>query len=183
MLTLWKKSYDKTRQHSKKQRHHLADKGLYSQNYGLSSSHVRMWELDPEEGRVPKNRCFQTMVLEKIFESPLNIKEIKLINPKGNQPWIFTGRTDLEAWDPILWPLDVKSWLIGKDPDAGKDRRQKEKRMRWLDDITDAMVMNLGKLWEMVRDREVWHAPVTKSQTQLGDWTTTWERKVSMGWI
>ena len=127
MISSWQESYDKSRQCIKRQRHHFANKGPYSQNYGLSSSHVRMWELDPEEGRVPKNRCFQTMVLEKIFESPLNIKEIKLINPKGNQPWIFTGRTDLEAWDPILWPLDVKSWLIGKDPDTRKGWGQDEK--------------------------------------------------------
>ena len=127
MISSWQESYDKPRQCIKRQRHHFANKGPYSQSYGLSSSHVRMWELDHEEGRVPKNRCFQTMVLEKILESPLNIKEIKLINPKGNQPWIFTGRTDLEAWAPILWPPDAKSWLIGKDPDAGKDWRQEEK--------------------------------------------------------
>ena len=92
---------------------------LYSQSYSLSSSHVRMWELDHKEGWVPKNWCFWIVMLEKTLESPLDCKEIKPVNPKGNQPWRFTGRTDAEA--PILWPPDVKSWLTEKDPDAGKD--------------------------------------------------------------
>ena len=117
-------SYDKSRQHIKKQRHHFADKGSYTQSYDFSSSHVWMWELDHKEGWALKNWFFQTVVLEKTLESPLDCKEIKPVNPKGNQPWIFTGRTDA----PILWPPDAKSQLIGKDPDAGKDWRQKEKR-------------------------------------------------------
>ena len=100
--------------------------GLYSQQYGFSSSYVQMWELDHKEGWVPKNWCFQTVVLEKTLESPLDGKEIKPVNPKGNQPWIYIGRTDAKA--PILWLPDAKSWVIGKDPDAGKDWGQEEKR-------------------------------------------------------
>ena len=108
-------------------RHYFANKSPYSQSYGFSCSHVWMWELDHKEGWAPKNWCFQTSVLEKTLESPLDCKEIKPVNPKGNQPWIFTGRTDAEAEAPILWPPDAKSWLIGKDADAGKDWRQEEK--------------------------------------------------------
>ena len=104
-----------------KSRHYFADKGLYSQRYGFSSSQVCMWELDHKEGWAPKNWCFQTVVLEKTLESPLDCQEIKPVNLKGNQPWIFFGRTDAEAEAPILWPPDAKNWLTGKDPDAGKD--------------------------------------------------------------
>ena len=106
-----------------KSRHHFADKGPSSQSYGFSSSHIQTWQLDHKEGWVPKNWCFQTVVLEKTLESPLDCKEIKPVNPKGNQPWICIGRTDAEAEAPILWPPDVKSWLTGKDPDPGKDWR------------------------------------------------------------
>jgi len=109
MLALLKKSYDKPRQHIKKQSHHFADKGPSSQGYGFPSSHVWMWELDHKEGWTLKNWCFWTVVLEKSFESPLDCKESQPVNPKGNQPWIFIGRTVTEA--PILWPADVKSWL------------------------------------------------------------------------
>ena len=112
------------RQHIKKQRYHFDDKGPYSQNSGFSSSHLWMWELDHKEGRV-QNCCFWIVVLEKILENPLDCKKIKPVNPKGHQPWIFIGRTDAEADALILWPL--KSWLTGKDPDAGKVWRQKEK--------------------------------------------------------
>ena len=112
----------------KKQTRYFADKGPYSQSYGFSSSHVWMWELDHKEGWAPKNWCFWTVVLEKRLESPLDCKEIKPVHPKGNQSWIFTERTDAEAEAPILWPPDAKNWLIGKDPDAGKDWRQEE---RW----------------------------------------------------
>jgi len=94
----------------------------------LSSSHVWMWELDHKEGWAPKNWCFLTVVLEKTLESVLDSKDIKPVHPKGNQPWIVIGRTGTEAEAPILWPPDVKSWLIGKDPDAGKDWQQEEKR-------------------------------------------------------
>ena len=127
MLTPWKESYDQASQHVKKQRHHFAEKGPYSQSYGFSDSHVWVWELDCKEAWALKNGCFWTVVLEKTFESPLDCKEIKPVNPKGNQPWIFIGRTDAEAETPILWPLDGKNWLTGKDPDAGKDSRWEEK--------------------------------------------------------
>ena len=122
MLTLWKKSYDKLRQCIKKQRHHFANKGLLSQSYGFSSSHVQMWELDYKEGWVRKNWSFWTMVLEKTLESPLENKEIIPVNPQGNQPWIFSGKTDAKA--PLLWPLDVNSQFTGKDPDATEGRRR-----------------------------------------------------------
>ena len=107
----------------KKLRHHFANKGSHSQSYGLSSSHVRMWELDHKEGWMLK---LLNCDLKKILESPLGSMEIKPVNPKGNQPWILIGRADAEA--PIFWPPDVKSWLIGKDPDSGKDWGQEEKR-------------------------------------------------------
>ena len=107
-----------------KQRHHFADKGPYSQSYSFSSSHVWMWELDHKEGWALTNWCFWNVVLEKTLESPLDIKEIKPVNPEGNQPWIFNGRTDAET--PILWPPDVKRQLIGKDPHAGKDWGQEK---------------------------------------------------------
>ena len=109
-----------------KQRHCFAHKAPYSQSYGFSSSQVWMWELDYKESWAPKNWCFWTVVLEKTLESPLDCKETQLVNPKGDQSWIFIGKTDAEADVPILWPPDAKSWLIGKDLDAGKDWRQKE---------------------------------------------------------
>ena len=126
-LTPWKKSYDQPRQHIKKQRHCFVHKVPYSQGYGFSSSHVWMWELDCEEGWVPKNWCFWTVVLEKTLESPLDCKEIQHVHPKGDQSWVFIGRTDAEAETPILWPPDARNWLLGIDPDAGKDWRQEEK--------------------------------------------------------
>ena len=125
MLATWKKNYVLTRQHIKKQRQCFANKGLSNQSYGFPHSHTWMWELDYKERWVPKNWCFWTVVLEKTLESPLDCKEITSVNPKGNQLWIFIRTTDAEA--PILWPPDAKSWLIEKDPDAGKDSRQEEK--------------------------------------------------------
>ena len=120
------KQLSSSRQCIKKQRHYFADKGLSDQSYCFSSSHVWMWELDYKEGWALKNWCFWTVVLEKTLESPLDCKEIKPVNPKRNQSWIFIGRTDAEAETPTLWPPDAKKWLIGKDPDAGKDWRQKK---------------------------------------------------------
>ena len=127
MLAPWKKSYDKPRQHIRKQRYYFVSKGLCSQIYGFSSSHVRMGKLDHKEGWAPKSWCFQLVVLEKTLESPLDSKELKVANSKGNQPWIYIGRIDAEAEAPILWPPVVKSRLTRKDPDAGKDWGQEEK--------------------------------------------------------
>ena len=121
------RSYNQPRQHIEKQRHCFANKCLSSQGYGFSSGHVWMWELDHKEGWAPKNWRFWTEVLEKTLESPLDCKEIQSVHPKGNQSWIFIVRTDAEAETPTLWPPDGKNWLIGRDPDAGKDRGQEEK--------------------------------------------------------
>ena len=124
-LVPWKRSYDLPREHIKKQWHYFANKSPSSQSYGFSSSHLWMWELDDKEGWAPKNWRFWIMMLVKTLESPLDCKEIKPVNPKGNQSWIFVGRTDAETL--IFWPPDAKNWLTGKDPDAGKDWRWEEK--------------------------------------------------------
>ena len=127
MLAPWKKNYDKPRQHIKKQRHYSANKGpLVKAMVFPVVIHVWMWELDHKEGWALKDWCFQTMVLEKTLESPLDSKEIKPVNPKGNPSWIFIGRTDDETEAPKLWPPGVKSWFIGKDPDDGKDWGQEK---------------------------------------------------------
>ena len=121
MLAPRKKSYIQHRVYIEKQRHYFANKSPSSQSYGFSSSHVWMWELDYKESWMPKNQCFWTVVMEKALESPLDCKEIKPVHPKGNQSWIFFGRTDAETETPILWPPDAKNWLLGKYPEAGKD--------------------------------------------------------------
>ena len=142
---------------SKNQRHHLANKGMSNQSFGFSSSHVQTWELDHEGGWALKNWCFQTVVLERTLESPLDCKEIKPVHSKGNQSWIFIWRTDAEAETPILKPPDVKNWSIWKkNLMLGKiegGRRRGQQRMRWFDGITDSMDMSLSKLQPMGSQR------------------------------
>ena len=159
------------------QRHFFANKGLSSQGYGFSSSHEWMWELDYKESWTVKNWCFWTVVLEKTLESALDGEESQPVHPKGDQSWIFTGRTDVEAETPILWPSAVKNWLkktliLGKI--EGR-RRRGWQGMRWFYGITDSVDMRMIRLWETAKNREAWHAAVhgvTQSQTQLSHWTT-----------
>ena len=147
MLAPWKKRYDQHRQYIKKQRHYFTHKSPSSQGYGFSSNHIWMWELGYKESWVSKNWCFWTVVLEKTLESPLDSKEIQPVHPKGDQSWIFIGRTDAEAETPILWSPDVKNQLIWKDPDAGKDWRWEEKGT-----TEDEMVVIAYGEWCQIRD-------------------------------
>ena len=133
--TPWKKCYVQPRQHIKKQKHYFANKGPSSQGYGFSSSHVWMWELEHKESWVPKNWCFQTVVLEKTLENPLDCKEIQPVHPRGNQSWLLIGRTNAEAEAPILWPPDVRTDCLEKTLMLGKIESRKKRgqqRMRWF---------------------------------------------------
>jgi len=177
MLAPWKENFDKPRQCIKKQRHHFANKDPCSQNYDLSGSHIWMWELDHKEGWAPKNSCLQIVVVEKTLESPLNSKEIKPVNPEGNQPWIFIGRTDAEA-PSVFGHLRQRTSSLEKMLMLVKTegKRRGQQRMKWLDSTTNSVDMNLNKLREIVKDREAWCTAihgVTKRWTQLSNWTPT----------
>ena len=151
MLAPWKESYDKSRQHIRNQRHYLADKGSYSQSYGFSSCHIQIWELNPKDGWVLENWCFWTVVLEKTLESPLDSKEIKQVNPKGNEHWIFTVVVCFCSWiSNVLVILcdELTHWkMILEYPDTGRDwgkSKREFQRMRWFNSITNSININLS---------------------------------------
>ena len=149
----WKEIYDQPREHIKKQRHYFANKGLSSQGYGFSSGHVWMWQLNCEESWGLKNWCLWTAVLEKTLESPVDCKEIQPVHSRGDQSWVFFGRNDAKAETPVLWPPHAKSWLIGKDPVAGRDWGKEEKGTTGWDGW---MASPTWQTWVWVNSRSWW---------------------------
>ena len=170
MIASWQESHDKLIQCVEKPRHYSANKGPYSQGYGLPSGHVLLWELDHIEGRVPNNCCLRTVVLEKTPESPLDSEEIKPVNLEGNQPWILVGKIDAEAEAPVFWSSDSNSQLTGKVPDAGKDQEQEEKRASEDEMAGWHHWYNAHELWHTLGDGE--------GQGGLA-WCSPWDRKES----
>ena len=178
MITPWKESYDQPGEHIKKQRRYFANKGPSSQGYGFSSGHVWMWNLDCDESWALKNWCFSTVVLEKTLECPLDCKEIQPIHSKGDQSWVFFGRSDAKAETPVLWPLHAKSWLTGKDSDAGRDWGQEEKGMTrgwdgWMASLTRwAWVwVNSRSWWRTGRPGVLQFMGSQRVLQRLSDWT------------
>ena len=177
MFASWQESCGKPRQCVEKQRDHSDDEVPYSQGCGLPRGHIQLWGLNCKGGRTLKNGCLRTVVLEKTPESPLDSKDIKAVNLKGNQPWILIERTDAEAETPVFWSSDGTADSLEKSLMLGKiegRRRRRCQRMRWRHGITHAMHMKMGKFWEMVREREAWCAAVhgvSKCWTWLDNWT------------